>query len=787
MKGFIVDTNHIIIDGKSFVQLFGRLENGESFVVQNEFKPYFYVKSADLNSIKKLSGKLNVLEEGMTNFSEEPVSKLEFDNQDDLVKFYRELREDFPEIKSYEFDLKPQNRFLIDSDLKTGIKIEGDYVSSERVNRVYYNAKVSSVSYFPKLKVISLDIETSGDGKDLFCVSMYSENYKKTFMITKNKIGGIISCSDEEDCLTKFKEELNDFDPDIITGWNLVDFDLNFLKERFKKNKILFDIARTNDEIRLKIEKNFLRTSRAIAIGRQVIDGLAFIRDPFIQGAPSIKSAKFESYTLESVAQEILGKGKIISGKNRHKDIENWYYSDSVQNLKRLAEYNLLDCKLVYDILEKTKMIELAVERSQLTGMTIDRITSSIGAFDSVYIRKLKKLKIVSPSFHFGRKDEKLKGGYVALPNSGVFSNVLVLDFKSLYPSIIKTFNVDPVSYLGKNKKNEKKVVESPNKVYFKNIEGVLPQIIGELHSARELAKKEKRELSSYAIKIIMNSFWGVLASPNCRYFDFDMASAITSFAREIIQLTAKKIEEKGYKVIYSDTDSVFVDPKVPNYEKANKIGMEIQNYVNNFYTEYVLKNYKRVSYLDLEFQKQYVSMMFPPLRLKEKDSDKSAAKKRYAGLLVKDGKEELEVVGLEAIRGDWTVAAQEFQVNLLMKVFKQEEIESEIKNYVKKISSGELDEKLLYRKSIRKDLEDYKKTTPPHVKAARKLDKLESSIIEYYITIDGPEPLQNLKHKIDYEHYIDKQIKPIANQILNLFDKDFDDLLKGSTQQTLF
>jgi len=201
-----------------------------------------------------------------------------------------------------------------------------------------------------------------------------------------------------------------------------------------------------------------------------------------------------------------------------------------------------------------------------------------------------------------------------------------------------------------------------------------------------------------------MNSFWGVLASPNCRYFDFNMASAITSFARQLIQLTAKKIEEKGYKVIYSDTDSVFVESGVSDYEKADKLAIVLQNYINDFYKDYVKENYNRESYLELEFKKQYLSIMFSALR-KEGDDAGKAAKKRYAGLTIDNGKEVLEITGLEAIRGDWTEAAQEFQKELLMKVFKKKEIDGFIRDYVKDILAGKMDKKLVYRKSIRKNL----------------------------------------------------------------------------------
>ena len=413
--------------------------------------------------------------------------------------------------------------------------------------------------------------------------------------------------------------------------------------------------------------------------------------------------------------------------------------------------------------------------------MPLNRITASIAAFDSLYIREANKRGLVSPTTHYAIRGERIRGGYVMESSPGIYHNLIVLDFKSLYPSIIKTFNIDPASFLEKKERN---VIISPNKAYFKNQTGILPEIIETLHNAREKAKKEKRELSSYAIKIIMNSFFGVLASPNCRYFSLKMANAITHFGQFIIKLTAKKIEEMGYKVIYSDTDSVFVETNL-NKAEAIKLGNKIQNHINNFYEDYVKKHYKRKSFLELEFEKLYLAFMMPPLR---KSETEKGSKKRYAGLLENpDGKEQIQIVGLEAIRGDWTEAAQEFQKELLNKIFHKQEFVRFIREYVKKISAGKLDDKLIYRKSITKPLSEYIKTTPPHVKAARKLDKLESSRIQYYVTTEGPEPIQKLKHKIDYDHYIKKQIAPIANTMLFFFDKDFEDIITGSKQMKLF
>ncbi len=773
MKGFIIYSDYITIENEDYVRLFGRLENGQSFLTINKFSPYFYIKKRD---IKKLPEEYKTQNTDLKSFEGEEVLKVSFKNKTDLNNLYKELHK---EISIYEADIKPQNKFLIEKDILTNIEIDGNYESSERIDRIYKEPKIHSTTLKPKLKIVSIDTESDKKTGKLFCIGILSENYKKNFMIASQTLKDTISCKSESDCLEKFKTEIIKLDPDIIIGWNVIDFDLLYLKKLFKKHEIKFDLGRTDDEVNLRIESNFFRSSRTDVPGRQVLDGLNLIKDPFIKEAPSIKNLDFDSLSLEDVSQTILKKGKSIKGKDRHGDIEDLYKKNTQSSLQKLVDYNLLDCELVYGILKETKIQDLALERSQLTGMSFDKITASIASFDSLYIREAKKAGLVSPSMEFKQKETRIKGGYVQSSFPGVYKNVLVLDFKSLYPSIIRTFNIDPASFLEKKEKNS---IESPNQAYFKNQEGILPKIIDRLHQERERAKKEKRELSSYAIKTIMNSFFGVLASPNCRYFNLKIANAITHFGQFIIKLTAKEIEKKGFRVIYSDTDSVFVETNLGK-EKAHSLGLEIQEFINKFYDIYVKNNYSRKSFLELQFEKQYLSLMIPKIRGEEN----TGAKKRYAGLIEKNGKEELDIVGLEAIRGDWTEAAQDFQRELLDKLFHDEPIEKFIKDYIKKIKEGKLNEKLIYRKSIRKNLEEYTKTTPPHVKAARLLDNLESNVIEYYVTIAGPEPIQNLKHKIDYNHYIDKQIKPIANQILSFMDKTFDDIVKGSKQSTLF
>src|SRR3989338_8473515 len=254
-------------------------------------------------------------------------------------------------------------------------------------------------------------------------------------------------------CLIKFKEEIIKQDPDIITGWNIIDFDILYLKNLFKKNKISFDIGRTNDEPHLRIESGFFKASTANIPGRQVIDAFnsdrknlfkknkisfdigrtndephlriesgffkastanipgrqvidAFnsIKDPYIKEAPSIKHAEFETYSLEAVAQAVLGTGKLIKGKDRYEEIERMYKT----NQKKLVDYNILDCKLAYDILKKTRMLDLAIERAELTGMALDRLGASVAAFDSLYIREARKQNMVSPTTRYSSKEKRI-------------------------------------------------------------------------------------------------------------------------------------------------------------------------------------------------------------------------------------------------------------------------------------------------------------------------------------------------------------------------------------------
>jgi DNA polymerase II len=767
MKGFIIYPTYKIINKKPCVLLYGRLENNQTFLTVNEFKPYFYIKTKDLKKAKKLEKNIEFEETKKVNFSKEKVTKVILG----IPKEVPIIRDRFEEskIKTYEADVRFEYRFLIDNNIKGSIEINGDYnLENEVVDRLYKNPEIKSSDYDPSnLKILSMDIETNSDGKDIYCIGLYSKDYRKSLIISDKKFPNTISCKNEKELLELFQEEVLKFDPDIITGWSVIDFDLACIKRNFQKYQIPFILGKENKPCTINIAKEFFRTSKARFPGRIVLDGLDLVRNSFI---------KLDNYKLNTAAKKILGKTKIIEklGSEKSNEIDYLFKKDQ----KKLLEYNLMDSILVYEILKKGKVMDLTIERSKLIGLPLDRINATIASLDFLYLQKANSRNMVSPTRKFKEKKKPITGGYVKESIPGIYDNLIVLDFKSLYPSIMRTFNVDPSTVLDKK---EKGAIGTPAKIYFKKERGVLPEVLEELWKARDKIKERKDKIASFAIKTVMASFIGGLGNPSCRFFNPNLGNAITKTGQFLIKQTAELIEKKGHKVIYSDTDSIFIDSKLKSKEEAEKLGKKLEKQINTFYEKHIKEEYKVQNYLELEYEKCYNRFLMPKVR-----SGESGAKKRYAGLLKENGKEQIEIVGLEFQRSDWTQAAKKFQKELLDRIFHKKEVTNFVKKFVEDIKKGNYDEDLVYRKSLRKGLEGYK-VNPPHLKAAKKLKKLESNIIEYYITTDGPEPIQNLKNKIDYNHYIKKQIKPIAETILDFFDITFDELLEGKKQTKLF
>ncbi|MBU7016722.1 MAG: DNA polymerase II [Theionarchaea archaeon] len=748
MKGLIIHPTYRTGNGKSFVHLYGCLENGESFLTISEFRPYFYIKKENLKAALDLE-QLEFKEVDMKTFSGNEVVKIFTQYPQDVGNLKRKLYD--KDIECYEADIRFAYRFLIDKGLRGFINIEGMYKKGERVDRVYENPDITPEEPFDiSLKIVSLDIEVNEPTGEIVCLTLYDKKDYFTLLLKKED-SRAKTCTSEMELLSKFKEEVLKRDPDIITGWNVVDFDLAYLYERFKKYRIAFDLGRSEAQTKFRTETSFIRASRVKIDGRMVLDAMHLLRDFFI---------KLDDYKLGTAGMAILGEGKI----DIEKDIERvWNEHPSL-----LVEYNQKDTQLVTDIIEKKKLIELSKRMTGITGLQLDRVKAAIASLDSLYLRESQKRGVVCPSVS-GRSMSRVTGGLVQEPTYGVYDYVLLFDFRSLYPSIMATFNIDPVTYT-----EEETVIRAPNNVYFREEPGILPEIILNLLERRQKADIYEEQ---YAIKIIMNSLFGVFGNPLCRFYNSKIANAITFFGRYFLEETTRKVESMGYEVIYGDTDSLFVVSGAASVEEAHIMGDSIEKVINDFYDTYVQENYSRKNYLQLEFERVYEKFLLPRQRHLKK-----GAKKRYAGF--HEG--EIDIVGLEYVRRDWTELAREFQYNLLEKVFSGENIDGYIRDTVENLKSGKLDDLLVYKKGVRKDLAKYTKTTPPHVKAARKMDDFSDRVISYVMTKRGPEPVDGTPKRIDYDHYIEKQLKPIANSILHFYDKSFSDVVTKQKQMSL-
>ncbi|EAQ65914.1 DNA polymerase II [Marinomonas sp. MED121] len=657
----------------------------------------------------------------------------------------------------YEHDVRPEDRYIMERGIRGAVKVQGQLSEDKKTLE---QARMMPTDFSPSWHVWSLDIETSVSRNTILSIAVVSEALEMCFMVSKKPLNDVrVTCfDDEKSLLLAFMKFTKQASPDIIIGWNVIGFDLNFIDQRCQAFglKPAFGINGASWNVRGRDGS----AKRFISIpGRAVLDGIDLLK---------VAGYHFESYSLENVSREILADGKLLHGSQRWQEIERLYEQEPLA----FVEYNLQDCWLVWRIFKKLKLIELQQTRVDLTGIPLSQTGGSVQAFENQYLPLLHKLNIAAPNYS---KDDFIAspGGFVMSSKPGLYKNVLVFDFKSLYPSIIRTFLIDPFARV---KPSDRRVEGFLGASYDKD-SGILPDLISELAQAREQAKQEDNQILSYAIKIIMNSFYGVLGSNLCRFYHPELASSITMRGHQILNLTKAWFEEAQAEVIYGDTDSLFVvfeDPGLSDAKIRDK-GKQLCSEINQKWKTWCLQTYQVDCYLELEFERMYNRFFMPTIR-----GQAEGSKKRYAGL----AEGELIFKGLEAVRSDWTPFARHFQKALFEKLFNDESPEAFIKEIVEALYQGKFNEQLVYQKRLSRPLSEYTKVTPPHVRAARIADQRRMALgvkpefdqgrqsVQYFYSTQGVEPYTDSKdlNNLDYDHYLEKQIEPIADSVLNLF-----------------
>lgn len=689
----------------------------------------------------------------------EAVQAVYFRSQRRLEQARDRLRLD--EIECLEADVLPTERFLMERFIRGSFTARGSCQTRDGFV-LLVDPGLHDADYQPELAVLSLDIETSPEAGEVYSIAYQCGESRRVIM--RGEPGANAGNTDfelsfqleERDVLHAFIDALQQLDPDVIVGWNVTGFDLSVLQRRCQALHVPFELGRDRGIGRILPGRGAGSNAVARIPGRVVLDGIESLRAAFWA---------FESYSLESVSRELLGRGKRIeAGSDKAAEITRLFRNDK----PALARYNFEDCRLVLDIFAATDLLAFVIERTRLTGLAMGRLGGSVAAFDFLYLPRLHRKGWVAPSLNRRSFTDTSPGGYVLDSVPGIHENVAVLDFKSLYPSIIRTFKIDP---LGRAQPGENPVPGFLGAA-FSRTENLLPGIIEDLWRKRDEAKRADNQPLSQAIKILMNSFYGVLGTDGCRFYHPQLVSSITRRGHEIIRTSRMWIEEQDLEVIYGDTDSLFVLMGGDESSLTDRARSVVDD-LNRRWNDTIRRKYDLHSYLEIELEILFRKFFMPKIRGRD-----TGSKKRYAGMTA-DQAESLVIKGLEAVRSDWTELARTFQRELLRAVFLEDNAETLVERYVARIRSGEADGQLIYRKRLRRPLQSYRKNVPPHVKAARQLDN-PGNDVRYCITVSGPQPVDKLSAPLDYDHYIERQIKPVADAILPFVGLDFDRITGG-------
>lgn len=617
------------------VELFGRTDDGRSVTaLYFNFQPYF--------DVVEPNGACMSLYQADEEFVRAEDRKLWVDGAEkDAKRIFIKSPWMVPQLREkcgrkftvLAADIPFHHRFIYDKDLGSCVEIDGEELEEEKkhftTDLVLRIDDIRNTAEFnPPLKVLSFDIENAIQTEN-------NETYGQIFVIGysifdgKGWEKGAIT-GEEEELLMKFNSLVTSKDPDLITGYNIDGYDLPVVKYRMGLHRIPLRISRDYEEPH-RVQGQYWRMH-----GRIIADTW--------WGVKKVLHPKHE--TLNYVAKELLGEGK--DNINRLKIEEEW-----ATRPKEVTDYCIKDADLTLQIFNKIRLLDRNMFMSTVARLPLDDVTNggTSNYVDSLLIRKADRENIGVPMTSRSLKSAPIEGGYVHSIGAGIYDNVVVLDFKSMYPSMIMKYNICFTTF------DPKGQIVAPNGVHFldkEHREGLVPRLLRELMNQRDQVKKlmktstpEERDYLDGiqgAIKILMNTFYGVLASSFWRFTNLEIGSAVTAYARTTIKTLIDRLKEENYKVIYGDTDSIFIESGAGTHEEAARVGYELSERLST--DEGVIVEFEKV--MDPLFS--------------------HGAKKRYAGRIVYPEAQNGEVLvrGYEVRRTD----SFDLQSESLSKVF---------------------------------------------------------------------------------------------------------------------
>lgn len=796
MKFYPYDFDYKVED-KVYLYLYSILEDGRKICVKHAYEPYFY---AHLKNIDR-----NKLKERLTSYNNADIKVLKVEEVErELIgkqELFFKITVNYPKavpilskelaswgVTCYEKDILFVHRYLRDNKITpmTAVEAEGDYVESSLKVPIFLARSVKNLDEKTprKWKTLAVDIETYAENKEInaeqnpiLMIAFYgSDGFEKviTWREFEHDYPYLEVVKDEKVMLERFKEIISEYSPEIITGYYSDGFDFPYIATRSRKLGIKLDLGLDGSSLISTDDRN----GKSRIKGILHLDVFKFIRNIF--GG----NLKTDSYTLDAVAEELLGHRK--HEVNLDNLAKTWYKEP--EKLGQFVEYNLHDARLTYKLCEA--LFYDMVEFTKIVGLPLfDVIRMRFSRLVESYIMK-RGSHVIAPNkpgneeIEF-RMRESIQGAFVYEPTPGLYKDIIILDFRSLYPTIISAHNLGPESYQ-KDKCARKIVVPGKEEYWFcEDEKGFLPSVLEELIVRRMELKREIKEAEgdtrilearSYALKILANSFYGYLAFYGARWYSFESAGATTAYARNYIKKTIEKAEQEGFKVVYSDTDSCFLLLSDKKIEDAMKFMEKI--------------NLTLPGRMELEFEGHFPSGIF----VATKSGDKGA-KKKYA-LLRDNGK--LKITGFETVRRNWSQLAKDAQRKVLELVLngKEEEAVTYVKDLVKRLKEGVIPVSALVLKTqITRELSSYT-AIGPHVHVAKEMAArgervVPGMVVQYVISAGSGLVRERAKVpsevvKYDYGYYINNQLIPAVESILLVLGYTEDDVLSGSKQQGL-
>ena len=794
MKGLLLDVYTVNDDKESFIKICLKTDKGKILIEDHEFKPYFYLISnkelskkelrqynlIDIEETKKDLNQVSMFAHfkgkalTVNKLKKTTIYKLQFKKISDLVSARERIKDELFYEGKFEYDIPYDFRYLIDKNIYC-LKY---YEIDKKKGLEFSELKDKELN----LKGIAFDIETLGKSlnpkkEQIILLSLYSKDFKKVigYKEPKNKANYFVLVKDEKELLLEFLNTIKELEPDLIYTYNGDLFDFPFVKTRCKK----FGLDKEFNELFNPEKKN----GKGFYLEKyQHIDIYKVVRSLSRKG--SLNLFKFD---LDTVYNYLFGKHKIDI---KYNEIEKYYNSPEL--LSKFIEYNLVDSIGCYEIAEN--FLEQFVALSKITGESLQKITraSSSHIVESLIIHSAINDNKIIPNIPTGatvnaRLNKQFQGAFVKEPKIGLHENLAVVDFRSLYPSVIITYNISPESI---NKRTKRIFKSKTGDIFSEDIEATIPKMLKRVFYQRIKIKKEmkthKKDSLDYktlfayqwSLKTILNSTYGYMGYSRARWYNFNCANSIATTSREHTLKVLKQAEKYGLEVIYGDTDSMFV-----KYKKDKKEILDFLDYIN--------KELPGVMKLSLDgFYKRGIFV--------HKKGSRESAKKRYALI---DENNSLKIVGFEYVRRDWSKVAKETQRTVLELILKDKDIEGAkkyLQDIIKKVNEHKLKkEQFIIYNQIRKDIKEYS-SIGPAVSAVKKAKKkgleVNKSFVGYIITKNGKsisdkaEIAETVKEgDYDSKYYIHNQILPSVKNIFALFNINEDQLMNKPSQKKLF